>query len=159
CPESGIATMNIPNATVIADLHRIAWLQQRNVEADRHPDYVGTHLAGQARLTCYRSPPGATRRGRSACRCIVRSYTDALHDAARSSGREPGCPSKIVAMSPISTLGSSPISTIEWLADTEATMGYMPLPMRTRPPWAALRGRPSACPTGSVASQTGRLAT
>jgi len=31
--------MNIPNATVIADLHRIARLQQRNVEADRHANY------------------------------------------------------------------------------------------------------------------------
>src|SRR5206468_2564253 len=71
--------------------------------------------------------------------------------------RPPGdTPIYVAASPPMCTRSSAPISTIEWLAEIDATIGYIAPPIRTLPPFAALRGTPSACPTGSVAIHTGR---
>src|SRR6266849_3181099 len=99
------------------------------------------------------------RRGRSGLRCMVRSYTDAPQASETSSGREPGCASKNVATSPILTRSSLPISTMQWLAETAAITGYSSPLMRTLAPFGAVRGQPSAWPTGRVATQTSSLAT
>ena len=45
-----------------------------------------------------------------------------------------------------------------WLADTEATTGYGRPRMRSCAPLAAMRGQPSAWPTGTVATQVSSVA-
>ena len=53
-----------------------------------------------------------------------------IKSVARCSGREPSWASKIVATSPMATVGSFPISTMLWLADTDATIGIPRVPLR-----------------------------